>query len=167
MRSVPGRAEGNRCAFLSSPLLSYSHSRLLPAPHMQWPDSMVREVGACEALQYRIFYIWGGKRLSVGKKGNKCFLIFLLCIYFFCTGKKKKKGPNSLKNSKYQRREDKVSYPILQIRIWNTCRYFFFLKKSSQIPNRIGSFCVWGSPLLKPCAHITGLNRGTVATQQK
>lgn len=134
---------------------------------MQWPDSMVREVGACEALQYRIFYIWGGKRLSVGKKGNKCFLIFLLCIYFFCTGEKKKKGPNSLKNSKYQRREDKVSYPILQIRIWNTCRYFFFLKKSSQIPNRIGSFCVWGSPLLKPCAHITGLNRGTVATQQK
>lgn len=115
-----------------------------------------------------VFFIYEGENGFLwGKREINVFLYSCYAYTFFAHGKKKKKGPNSLKNSKYQRREDKVSYPILQIRIWNTCRYFFFLKKSSQIPNRIGSFCVWGSPLLKPCAHITGLNRGTVATQQK
>lgn len=111
------------------------------------------------------FLYMRGKTAFCGEKGKEMFSYIPVMHILFLH--RKKKGPNSLENSKYQRREDKVSYPILQIRIWNTCRYFFFLKKSSQIPNRIGSFCIWGSPLLKPCAHITGLNRGTVATQQK
>lgn len=129
-------------------LFVFPFTQLLPFQAPPCPSyAMTRQYGQRGWVHVRhfntVFFIYEGENGFLwGKREINVFLYSCYAYTFFAQGKKKKKGPNSLKNSKYQRREDKVSYPILQIRIWNTCRYFFFLKKSSQIPNRIGSFCI-------------------------